>query len=407
MRSMKKYFVKQIMEMEQYPKVKSRKNRSLFCVLCFILFCCICLILYPIAYHHTHEIIVHGVLIGIMLIGISLLLFSKNNILVSAVMLFSVVILFGISFLTETDSSIGMDAYWLWVMLFPFLSNYYAGMIYGTMIALSGEMLSVLLMWTPLGSNLVYYGANMRTYYPVVYLCAMGIAALIQYELCRYQIRQKAEDEENRRRQQERIAALKEQIAVYEENSRNLTKCQHDMRHHNRILHEFIQEQDLKGADSYLHQIEKQLEQTTATSYCDNHVINGILTIYAARASRNQIQLRMQANVPDTIAIQETEITPLLANVLENAMEALQKVEEGKRTMRLSIVYEKEHLGIQVMNQCAVQTVFSPDGLPKSTREQAGGIGTVSVRDIAEAHDGYAIFKQEDEQFITKIRINC
>lgn len=235
----------------------------------------------------------------------------------------------------------------------------------------------------------------------------MGVATVIQYELCSYQIRQKINDTKEKEMQREKLSNLEEQLNVYEENSKVLSKYKHDMRHYSRVLNEFLQNEDMQGAKSYIQQLDERLELVTATSYCENRVINGIITIYAARARKIEATFQVQARVPETLKILDIDLTSVLANVLENALEAVEKLPKKERQILVKIDYEKKHLKIMVSNGCSIQTTFLEGGMPVSSKEKQGGLGTTSIRDVAKTYGGYATFSQEKTIFTTKILLNC
>lgn len=401
------YSISQLKEVEQYPTVKCRKNHSLTIVLHFLMIVSIILLVYLGLHHYSH-----GVMINLFLLAVALLLEIlhykfKSTILISTVGSICLIIVFCTSFLTDTNPEIGMDAYWLWLLMFPFLVNYFAGIVYGSCLMIIGFICSVIMMWSPLRSRFYYYGTDMLTYFPIIYLCMMVVAALVQYEITTYQIQIRIDEEHRKKAEENKISSLREQIEVYEENATTLKKCQHDMRHHNRILLTFLKNKELSEAEKYIGQIEENLEYITATQYCENHIINGILMIYAAKSEKKHICFRVKTCVPDKLIIKESELAALLSNVLENAVESCEKVKDGQLQIYININYQEGHLSITVKNSCGVSTEFSEDGLPVSTKEHSSGIGTKSILDIAEKYDGYALFEESKSQFITQIKLNC
>jgi sensor histidine kinase regulating citrate/malate metabolism len=96
-----------------------------------------------------------------------------------------------------------------------------------------------------------------------------------------------------------------------------------------------------------------------------------------------------------------------VANALENALEAIEKVPEEKRYLQFERIYNGRKLKLLTKNPCAVKTTFGKDGLPISTRPIQSGIGTAQIKRIAEKYSGVASFSQQNDVFILKVIMTC
>jgi sensor histidine kinase regulating citrate/malate metabolism len=105
--------------------------------------------------------------------------------------------------------------------------------------------------------------------------------------------------------------------------------------------------------------------------------------------------------------MEETDLTSLVANALENAVEAQAHIEEGKRKVKIEIIYDGRKLKLFTRNPYSVATSFDQEGLPVSTREVRSGIGTSQIKSIAEKYGGVASFTQEDGNFTVKVVMTC
>ncbi len=312
-----------------------------------------------------------------------------------------------IHFITEMDWSIGMDAFWLFILILPFITNYLGGVIYGGISAFFGLLLSVLMFYTRFIRYLQPYGTNMVQWFPVIYVVGMLTATVIEYELTTYQIDKNEADKKLAFFLNERTRRLKEQLAIYKSNEAAIRKYKHDIRHYNRVLAGFIKEKEYDKATAYLQEFDSMLEQVTAVSFCDNQIVNELLTIYASRCQKLGFKPRVKAVVPERIPIEETELTSLVANALENAVEAQEKIDKENRQIKFEITYDGKKLKMISQNPAGVQTSFDENGLPISTRPIQSGIGTKQIKDIAEKYGGAASFTQENGTFILKAVLTC
>jgi sensor histidine kinase regulating citrate/malate metabolism len=149
------------------------------------------------------------------------------------------------------------------------------------------------------------------------------------------------------------------------------------------------------------------LEQVTTVSFCDNKVVNELLTIYAARCQKLGFKLRAKAAVPERFAMEEVELTSLLANALENALESQDKAPKEKRFISVDINYDGRKLRLQTKNYCPEKITFNDEGMPVSTKIVQSGIGTQQIRAIAQKYSGIASFKLEGDVFVVKAVMTC
>jgi sensor histidine kinase regulating citrate/malate metabolism len=307
----------------------------------------------------------------------------------------------------ETDWTIGMDAFWLFILIMPFITNYVAGIVYGTVAACSGLLLSIVCFHTRMLGYLQPYGENMIQWFTVIYIVVMIASAVIEYELTAYQIDKMIAESKLVYYQQERTKRLQRLLSIYESNEQTIRKYKHDIRHFNRVLAGFIQKGEYDSAARYLEEFDSMLEDVTAVSFCDNVIVNELLSIYASRCQKLGFKLRVKAVVPERFPIEETDLTSLVANALENAVEAQEHVAKEKRSVQVELTYDGRKLKLLTKNPYGVETSFSENGLPISTREVQSGIGTAQIKAIAEKHGGVASFEQEKGQFTVKAVLTC
>ena len=136
-------------------------------------------------------------------------------------------------------------------------------------------------------------------------------------------------------------------------------------------------------------------------------IVNELLTIYTSRCQKMGFKLRAKAVLPERFPMEEIELTSLLANTLENALEAQEKVPEDKRFIQLELTYDGRKLKLQSKNYCPEKLTFNEDGMPISTKAIKSGIGTKQIRSISQKYSGFASFTQEGDVFIVKAAMTC
>ncbi len=403
-----RYNLKQLIKFERDPQIQEQKSRTIIILMIgFIVYSLITII--PVLDNPFYHGIITNISIAIHFSIVAVYTKkTKNHIIATITGSYMLCSILFIHFITETDWTIGMDAFWLFILIMPFITDYLAGIFYGSISALSGLILSILLFFTPLNNYLQPYGDNMINWFSIIYIVGMFSAAIIEYELTAFQIEKFESDAKIAYYQSERANRLKEQLSIYESNEQTIRKYKHDIRHFNRVLAGLIQDKKYEEATSYLNEFDSMLEHVTAVSFCDNQIVNELLTIYSARCQKLGFKLRAKAIVPEKFPIEDTDLTSLLANALENAYEAQAKIEDvNQRQIQVDIAYDGRKLKLLTKNTCNIQTVFRNNGLPESSRIVKSGIGTTQIKNIAEKYSGVASFIQDKDTFVVRVIMTC
>ena len=402
-----RYNLKQLMDFETDPSVVRQKSRiSMILIFGFIIYALITI--YPsIKNGYYHGVVTNISIVVLFLFTILHLKMFKSHTATTIMTTYVLSVILFFHFIMEVDWSIGMDAFWLFILITPFITDYLAGAIYGSIAAYAGLVLSYVCFQTPMLNYLQPYGDNMVDWYTVIYFVTMIAAAVISYELTAYQIDKKTSDEKIAYYQAERTGRLKKLLSIYESNEQTIRKYKHDIRHFNRVLAGFIQNKEYDKAASYLQEFDSMLEGVTAVSFCENTIVNELLTIYASQCQKLGFKPRIKANVPERFAIEETDLTSLVANALENAVEAQSQLDQDKRALQVEISFDGRKLKLMTKNPTGREISFKENGLPVSTRPVQSGIGTAQIKAIAEKYGGVASFSQEDGMFVVKAVLTC
>lgn len=158
-------------------------------------------------------------------------------------------------------------------------------------------------------------------------------------------------------------------------------------------LHQLIREGDLAGARELIALQDQKLYAASITPYTDYPIINAAISIYLRKAEEAGLRVRQKVNLPRQMSTDEQALAVLLANLLENALQASQGEAGGE--IGLILQHREGQCVLEITNTCAAPLALSEDGLPKSTRGQGHGLGMLSLRNFLKRYGGYADFRQE------------
>ncbi len=180
-----------------------------------------------------------------------------------------------------------------------------------------------------------------------------------------------------------------------------ISLIRHDMRHFLSSVSGMIENRDYGKAQEYIREIIEVADQTAVRKYCENELVNMILSAYEERMSTKGICLDAAVAIPATLPCSELEFTSILSNGLENALNAVSEMSEENRTIHLKLCMKNDKLLLSVRNACATFPAFI-DGLPVA-REKGHGLGTQSIQYITAKLNGSCQFTAEDGIFSLRV----
>ncbi|MDE7297891.1 MAG: GHKL domain-containing protein [Lachnospiraceae bacterium] len=178
---------------------------------------------------------------------------------------------------------------------------------------------------------------------------------------------------------------------------------QHDMRHHLTMIDHLLSTENPERAREYIKKVQTDIESVTPRPFCENELVNLLCSAFLDRAGHIGARLSVDARLPKTLPIPDTELCSVLSNGLENAIHAVSALEESQRNIELYCAIQLNKLLIEIRNPYAGEIVIQR-GVPVSGR--AGhGYGCRSIRTIAEQHGGLCSFKAENGIFQLRLML--
>ena len=176
------------------------------------------------------------------------------------------------------------------------------------------------------------------------------------------------------------------------------SQARHDRRHHNLVMLEFANNNDIERVREYLKSlVESESEAWGEVRYCENMTINTVLTVYERRAQESGISVKISANASRELDISPQDLVIVIANLFENAIHATAKHKSKEKMIDISIKGSAQRLLIKVENPCRNNLTFD---------ETLYGVGIRSVIATTNKYEGMYDFTAEDGIFSAKISLN-
>ncbi len=175
----------------------------------------------------------------------------------------------------------------------------------------------------------------------------------------------------------------------------------HNITHHLKAIGELAKDNKNTSIISILQDLNIELENSVLTIYCDNPVINAILSEKRSIAKKNGLDLDIYIEPGAVLTgISDADIIIMLSNLLDNALQAVKSAEDKIIVVRVYLENEGSFYIIKVENHFT-GTIFNTDSGFVSTKKEKGihGIGIKSVENAAEKYNGYLECFVEDMLF--------
>ncbi|MBS5523577.1 MAG: sensor histidine kinase [Clostridiales bacterium] len=207
---------------------------------------------------------------------------------------------------------------------------------------------------------------------------------------------------------EEKIRMFDLEYASIKMNIEEMARFRHDMRHHFGVIAALNTEGKSEELGRYLKRYVNAYEGFENDQICDYPLINTILKYYMERCKRENIKTETAVNLREDLGFDFMDMTVLLGNCFENAINACCRLPEQERFICIKMMKMKGSLLIYIENSCDRGTAALDEKrwgtLPPMRKRH--GYGTGSICKIAEKYDGNAEFKREDSRFVTRIVLN-
>lgn len=178
--------------------------------------------------------------------------------------------------------------------------------------------------------------------------------------------------------------------------------ARHDLRHHCVQLSALAEEGDLEKIKTYLAAAQKKLPNLEMC-FSKNRSVDSVVGHYCALARQENVPFLAQIDLPEQLCVDEIDLSLVLSNLLENALEASLLSEPALRQISIQAYISSGHfLLIQVENHFSGK-IRQKNGIFQSSKRKGAGIGIQSVRRIVELNGGSSSFTFEDQTFLAKV----
>lgn len=184
---------------------------------------------------------------------------------------------------------------------------------------------------------------------------------------------------------------------------REMRGYKHDFHHHLQTLKGQLEAGEADRALAYIEELDKQLMNVDTLLKTGNISLDAILSAKLAQAKAEKIAVTVKANVPDLLTISDLELSIIVGNLLDNAIEACRTI-EGERFLRIFMSMKGNMLYFSMLNTAGAKKKKT-GSLFKTHKDSAHGFGLRRAEAILKAHGGWVKYNSEDGAFTSEFLV--
>lgn len=184
---------------------------------------------------------------------------------------------------------------------------------------------------------------------------------------------------------------------------REMRAYKHDFHHHLQTLKGQLEAGETDRALAYIRQLDSQLINVDTLLKTGNLSLDAILSAKIAQAKAMGIAVTVRAAVPEGLLIPDLELSIVVGNLLDNAMEACAFV-TGERFIRIYMAMKGKMLYFSMLNS-AGKKKEKTGSLFSSRKKGFHGFGLRRAESILTERGGWCKYNSEDGAFTSEFLV--
>ncbi|MCI8669985.1 MAG: GHKL domain-containing protein [Lachnospiraceae bacterium] len=196
------------------------------------------------------------------------------------------------------------------------------------------------------------------------------------------------------------------QYSSLKERIEETRKARHDIKHHIAVINGYLQAGKIDKLKDYLANYCNSLPDDGSIVFCRNYIVNLLLLHFAQQAKENRITFTVYVDIPEYLKIAENDLSVILGNLLENAIDACNAQTNGERKIIIHGKSEGKTILFTIDNTFEGELKQNSDGIFLSSKHEGTGIGIESVKYIVRRYNGIYRTEQKDGMFYSSVLLN-
>ena len=183
---------------------------------------------------------------------------------------------------------------------------------------------------------------------------------------------------------------------------KELRRFRHDYKNHMIVVNAFLESGNVKEAREYLESINDSINGVINKIKTGNFVSDAILNNKAVAAARTDTKILFSGVIPSS-GIRNEDLCTILANLVDNAVEACEKLPTTVRTIEIESNVINGYLILSISNPTAGDDTGELRTTKKDKKNH--GIGLKNIERAVKKYEGAVSIERENKTFTTDVRM--
>lgn len=197
---------------------------------------------------------------------------------------------------------------------------------------------------------------------------------------------------------------LEQQVLEVQNIYQTMRGWRHDYHNHMQVLKAYLTGGQEEQAREYLSRLEQDLDHVAQWIETGNVRVDAIVNSKISLAAQSGIDINYKVTVPEKLTVRDIDLCVLIGNLIDNGVEACEKMETGQKFIRLYIGVVKKQLYVSCTNATG-ELARKLDEEYITSKRGNHGHGLKRINGIVEKYGGYINRKNEPGVFVTEIML--
>lgn len=196
--------------------------------------------------------------------------------------------------------------------------------------------------------------------------------------------------------EEQQMKIMKKRLEEAENFYGGIRKVRHEMKGHMANIKGLVAGEKYGEVEKYIEKLDETIQEMDYRFSTGNAVTDVVINDKYRQAVKSGISMRVKFEYRQTDTISAFDMGIVLNNLLDNSIEACEKLEQGKRYINLTLKRRNDFLLVEVENSFDGKLVWKDgESVPATTKQSSlpdvlmeHGIGLKNVKDVAERYLG-------------------
>ncbi|MBE5943088.1 MAG: GHKL domain-containing protein [Lachnospiraceae bacterium] len=179
----------------------------------------------------------------------------------------------------------------------------------------------------------------------------------------------------------------------------------HDIINHLIVMQEMAGKEQSERLQEYIGELLQEIDNEHYKQYdVGNEVVNTILNYYLL-PMRESCDVKVTGYMGELEKISQKDLCTIISNVIKNAVEAVQNVDDKNKEIVVDINCGEKYLSVKVENTMNGDIMIGENGLPQTSKsdKNSHSIGLLNTKTVVEKYNGTYEIILKTRTFITQI----